>query len=429
MVDDGTRLSDDNPEILLDAGYTYFGQLLAHDLTKDTSSVDEAWQREPEELPNLQTPKLDLNVLYGGGPEESPNLYEDDAVRLKIGDSDERGQSFDICVGKRGENVLADDRGAENLIIRQMTAVFARLHNFAVEQFRPVIRSRTNLFRRAQQQTCWQFQYLVVHDYMRSVMDPGVYKGLFVGGETEIEWDSFSIPIEFSAAAMRFGHAMVRPNYLFTFGKEMFLEQLLGRSGDRGSLRHEHEISWGFFFQGAGPENTVTSRPIDTRLAPPFQNLPADLIGTPEMKCPFARIAGHPSQLAVRTLLRGAGLRLSSGQTAARAFDQELLTQQELTTNSVGDETEQGHVLREGGLTSDTPLWYYVLKEAEVRQNGNRLGPVGSHLVGETIHAALRSDSESILNQTGGLPPIWELPDGPNRIYGFSELFRLTGLL
>src|SRR2546421_8152065 len=101
MIDDGTRVSDEHAEILLDAGYTYFGQLLSHDLTKDVSSVDEAWQREPEELPNLQTPKLDLNVLYGGGPEESPNLYEDDAVRLKIGDSDERGQSFDICVGKR----------------------------------------------------------------------------------------------------------------------------------------------------------------------------------------------------------------------------------------------------------------------------------------------------------------------------------------
>jgi hypothetical protein len=428
MVDDGTRVSDENPEILLDAGYTYFGQFLAHDLTKDTSSVDDAWQREPEELSNLQTPKLDLNVLYGGGPERSPNLYEDDGVRLKVGWPSACGNSFDICVGKHGENVLADDRGAENLIIRQMTAVFARLHNFAVEQFRPKITSRSALFRRAQQQTRWQFQYLVVHDYLRSVMDTATYKRIFVEGKFEIEWDSFSIPIEFSAAAMRFGHAMVRPNYLFNFGKEMFLEQLLGKTGDRGPLGEEQEISWGFFFQGAGPESTVTSRPIDTRLAPPFQNLPGDLIGTPETKCPFARIVGHPSQLAVRTLLRGAGLRLPSGQTAARALKQERLTEHELTTNSVGDETEQGHILRETGLTSDTPLWYYVLKEAEVRQNGNRLGALGSYLVGETIHAALRSDPESILNQPNNSPPVWMLPSGSIRVYGFSELFRLAKL-
>src|SRR5947209_16157324 len=85
MVDDGTRVSNDNPEILLDAGYTYFGQFLAHDLTKDVSSVDEAWQKEPEELQNLQTPKLDLHVLYGDGPRDCPELYNNDCVRLKVG--------------------------------------------------------------------------------------------------------------------------------------------------------------------------------------------------------------------------------------------------------------------------------------------------------------------------------------------------------
>jgi hypothetical protein len=85
MIDDGTRVSDERPEILLDAGYTYFGQLLSHDLTKDVSSIDEVWQKKPEELHNLQTPKLDLRVLYGAGPADSPELYEDDGVRLKLG--------------------------------------------------------------------------------------------------------------------------------------------------------------------------------------------------------------------------------------------------------------------------------------------------------------------------------------------------------
>ena len=117
---------------------------------------------------------------------------------------------------------------------------------------------------------------------------------------------------------------------------------------------------------------------------------------------------------------------IPSGQQAARACDQEPLTAQELTKNSVGDETEQGRILRQAGLTNETPLWYYILKESEVRRNGNRLGPVGSYLVGETIHAALRSDPQSILNQPDDCPPIWQLPDGPSRIYGFSELFRLA---
>src|SRR6266852_3069801 len=74
MIDDGSRVSDERPEILVECGYTYFGQFIAHDLTKDVSSVDDAWRKEPEELENLQAPRLDLDVLYGGGPAISADL-------------------------------------------------------------------------------------------------------------------------------------------------------------------------------------------------------------------------------------------------------------------------------------------------------------------------------------------------------------------
>lgn len=429
MVDDGTRVSNERPEILLDAGYTYFGQFLAHDLTKDTSSVDEAWQHEPDELENFQTPRLDLHVLYGDGPEESPELYEDDCLRLKVGAPSANGTKFDICTAHGGERILADDRGAENMVLRQMTAVFARLHNLAVKQFSPVSKDQQVLFARAQRQTRRQFQYLVVHDYLPSILDQAIYKKIFVDEATDVEWNSFSIPIEFSAAAMRFGHAMVRPNYLFSFGKEVFLQELLGKSGDRGPLKDDEEISWGLFFQGAGPEPSLTSRPIDTRLAPAFQELPPDLIGTPEVKCPFARLAANPSQLAVRTLLRGAGLRLPSGQVAARVCGLEPLSEHELISDSIGEQTEQGRILKRTGLSEATPLWYYVLKESEVRKNGNRLGALGSYIVAETIHAALRTDTDSILNQKVNLPPIWRFTECAIRIYTFSELFRLAGSL
>src|SRR5712692_564971 len=358
MIDDGSRVSDERPEILVDCGYTYFGQFISHDLTKDVSSVDEAWRKEPEELVNLQTPRLDLEVSYGGGPENSGELYEEDKVQLKVGASRADGKSFDICVGKNGERTLADDRGEENLILRQMTAVFARLHNFAVEQFRGEIADEKALFERARRQTQWQFQWLVCRDYLQTLLDPGVYKKVFLEGRSTIRWNVFSIPIEFSAAAMRFGHAMVRPNYLFSFGHDMRLPKILGRNRCCGPLVSELEIKWGFFFQGAGPEGAVTSRPIDTRLSQPFHDLPGDLIGTAKVACPHFRIAKNPEQLAVRTLLRGAGLRLASGQAVARAFGERLLTEPELSQNCDGGETEQGSILREAGLTHETPLWY-----------------------------------------------------------------------
>jgi hypothetical protein len=230
---------------------------------------------------------------------------------------------------------------------------------------------------------------------------------------------------------MRFGHAMVRPNYLFSIGQEMLLPKILGRDPDRGTLDAELEINWGKFFQGAGPSGALTTLPIDTRLAFPLQELPEDLVGAVAIACPHFRIDKNPAQLPLRTLLRGAGLRLASGQTAARAFGEPVLSEAELTQNSRGKETEQGRILRGTGLVRDTPLWYYILKESEVRENGNRLGPVGSHIVAETIRAALWTDPDSYLNQPKSkiFPPAWDFPDGARQIHGLSEFFGLAPYL
>ena len=431
MIDDGSRVSNDRPEILVDCGYTYFGQFIAHDLTKDGSSIDEAWQREPEEIGNLRTPRLDLDSLYGGSPTVSPELYEGDRVRLRVGSARSPDKRLDICTGAQGGHILGDERNGENLILRQMTAVFAQLHNFAVEQFEREVADPSELFELARRQTQWQFQWLVCHDYLPTLLNLDVYNRIFRGGKSTIHWGRFSIPIEFSAAAMRFGHAMVRPNYMFAFGNDMLFEKIFGRTTDRGPLAQRQELSWGFFFQGAGNGGAVTARPIDTRLSEPLHHLPSDLIGVPEIPCPHFRFSKYPAQLAVRTLLRGAGLHLPSGQTVARAFGQAVLTDFDLERNADGEESEQGQILRDAHLLDQTPLWYYILKESELLENGNRLGPTGSYLVAETIHGALRSDPQSYLNQPDGenLPPIWNLPEGLARIYGLSELFRSVPLL
>ena len=230
---------------------------------------------------------------------------------------------------------------------------------------------------------------------------------------------------------MRFGHAMVRPNYLFSFGHEMQLPAVLGRTPERGPISDELKINWGFFFQGAGPAGALTARPIDTRLALPFQKLPPDLIGVAGTACSHSQVSKDPSQLAVRTLLRGAALKLPSGQTVARAIGERVLSEAEVTQNSTGSETRQGRIILEAGFSRETPLWYYILKESEVRHTGNRLGPVGSHLVAETIFAALRSDPGSYVNRSSEseFPPIWEFPSGKRQIHGLSELFRLAPLL
>ena len=85
----------------------------------------------------------------------------------------------------------------------------------------------------------------------------------------------------------------------------------------------------------------------------------------------------------------------------SRALRERPLSDEELTNNSEGAETKQASILRKHALTRETPLWYYILKESEVRHNGNRVGPVGSRLVAETIYAALRGDRPSLRLKPG----------------------------
>lgn len=430
MTDDGNRLSHTRPIIFIDAGYTYFGQFLDHDLTNDTSSLAEAKEKEPHELMNLHAPRLDLGHLYGSGPDDpdSERFYESDRMRLRVGQAGANGRSFDVCVDPiSGERILADERSGENLIVRQMTAVFARLHNFAVEQFAEISDPAAR-FRRARLHTCWQFQWLVCRDFLANVLDPAIYRPLFLepGARSTIEWNTFSIPIEFSVAAMRFGHSMVRANYRFSIAQELKLGQVFGLSHHRGPIPEELRIDWGFFFAGAGAGPAISARSIDTRLVTALHELPEELIRMFNRRSPPASTPIEWPQLAVRSLHRGALLHSASGQTAARALGLDVLTAQELTCNDQGIVTEQGKILIARDLLRETPLWYYILKESEVRQNGNRLAALGSRIVAETVLAAVKHDPDSYLNhpEAKGQAPVWRLPDGEQPILHLSKLFR-----
>jgi hypothetical protein len=121
--------------------------------------------------------------------------------------------------------------------------------------------------------------------------------------------------------------------------------------------------------------------------------------------------AAVPSNLPVRTLLRGARARLPSGQEAADALltegritSSDRLSASQLTRDSCD---RSGNVLGRMGLGENTPLFYYILKEAELKAEGLTLGPVGSHIVSEVIQGALEADPESYLSMVG---PRWELP-------------------
>jgi hypothetical protein len=83
--------------------------------------------------------------------------------------------------------------------------------------------------------------------------------------------------------------------------------------------------------------------------------------------------------LAVRDLQRGHGVGLPSGESVARHIGVAPLTAEQVGSVSTG-------------WRGETPLWYYILREADVCADGNRLGPVGGRIVAEVLVGLMNAD-------------------------------------
>jgi len=105
----------------------------------------------------------------------------------------------------------------------------------------------------------------------------------------------------------------------------------------------------------------------------------------------------------VRDLLRGETTALPSGEAIARTIGAEPLSACEVE-----------HTWPHG-----TPLWFYILKEAERRGGGDRLGPVGGRIVAEVLIGLLRADPTSYLSLEPGWQPT--LPAAGPR-FGLTDL-------
>ena len=430
MLEPGHSVSADCAPTLSPAGYTYFAQLVDHDLSFDRTPLAEARAFEPEEIPNGRTPWLDLDHVYGGGPERSPQLYEGagGAERFRLAGSADlpRGEVYKL-IGDQSLTLRDRDfRDLENAIILQLRILFMRLHNLAIEQqlscgIGIVDAANGTRFKKAARLVRWEYQRLVRRDLLPHIVDRTVLARIQADGPTFGWRDGFFIPVEFSTAAFRFGHSAVRPSYRMNANARVSLGELLAPALATEAIPERMVVKWENFFPLSG-HRPAPMMAIDTRITPDLG----------ELTRYTARIVGPP-ELTVRTLQRGAWMRLPSGQDVARALGLPALTPEQLTgAASTRDSTpdQSGRVLAEVGLVDDTPLFYYLLREAEVPPScGARLGVVGSRIVAETIEAAFRFDADSYWHVPGGWsPPRWEFPSGKSRhIESMSDVIEVLG--
>jgi hypothetical protein len=438
------------------AGYTYLGQFIDHDLTFDPAS-SLMKQNDPDALVDFRSPRFDLDNIYGRGPDDQPYLYEADGRHLQLGrtltgnptDPGTRDVPRHVSesggAGARARALIGDPRNDENVIVSQLQATMLRFHNKMADEH------AGEDFATVQRLVRWHYQWVVLNDFLVTIVGADLVQSILPHlktGKSILEdaprllfyrWrNNPFIPVEFSAAAYRFGHSMVRPIYR--------LNTTLGAdpppSGDpvngRQFIFHPDDdtqslngfrafpsiwaIEWNLFFDmgdhlpNVGVKRLQRAYKIDTSLVNPLGRLPTSFGFTEDQR-----------SLAERNLLRGLRLGLPSGQDVARTMGQEVISDDNL---KVGKATEEDQAknprlvdVKDFGkeFAGNAPLWFYVLAEAQQQFKKDstpiRLGPVGGRLVAETFIGLLLADRYSFLSQE----PHW----APNQ----SRRFMMADLI
>ncbi len=406
---------DDEENTGISAGYTYLGQFIDHDLTFDPVSSLQR-QDDPDALVDFRTPRFDLDCVYGRGPDDQPYLYRADGLRMLQGDP-LTGNSDDTKArgvpretpepGEPARALLGDPRNDENVIVSQLQASMLRFHNRMVDVL------GSDDFEQVQQAVRWHYQWVVLHDFLPTIIGLDTLRDIFGtapdGGVDYAHRPTLKfykpkkqafMPVEFSVAAYRFGHSMIRPIYRLnqTIDRLMIFsaagESLVGFR----KFPTNWAIDWNLFFKtgnppALGPKRVQPAYKIDTSLVNPLGSLPAS-------------VATNPSVLAERNLLRGWRMGLPSGQAVAKAMGFKPIDDAALKVGKANeDDTPNNKSIVEISpkFAKNAPLWFYLLSEAQQQFQKNdtpiRLGPVGGRIVGEVFVGLILEDSHSYLRQ------------------------------
>lgn len=413
MADTGTSANPGNSDSNIDAIFTYLGQFIDHDITARTDRDSGVTNISVEtnitpvnpdtvitQLRNGRRPQLDLDSVFGEGPamvnsasapvsSESQILYDANfkfnvfqaAGRLDL----PRQQNAGVF-----QATIADMRNDENLNVSQLHMNFLRFYNHVYDAQNGTPREK---YIRARQLVRWAYQFVVVHDYLMNVCDRNVVMETLANGPRYYSGRSeIFMPLEFSTAAFRFGHSMIRPFYKLndtltsvklvdtTGGVQILAPNSRAQNFETDNqLKADMMIQWKNYL-GASAQK---ARLIDTKIAHdlftlPFRNMPPIL-----------------SNLAISNLVRAYNLSIPTGQAVCDVMGINPLTPAQILT---GEDPAIAAAIQTYNFQQRSPLWYYILREAAVQQGGQKLGEVGSRIVSETLIGLLKQDPNSYLN-------------------------------
>lgn len=383
---------ESDPEGLADAGQTFFGQFIDHDVTLDVMST--FGQPLATDIINVRTPALDLDCVFGAGSEGTPHLYSrPNPHYLLIGN---HRNPNDLARNADGVALIGDPRNDENAIVAAVQGLFIRFYNIVLYQmehgsgvFAGAVQAEESAHAAAVRLVRWHYQHALLHEFLPAFIEHEVLaKTLHVlrHGRLPVGFrpDDAFIPAEFSVASFRFGHGTVQSIYRIRDG---VTRRLFANTEEENGLPEfgpkapEDDIDLKHFFATASePDRAQKARPVGTRIAAELFDLP------------FITERSDPDDgsLAHRNLIRDRfTFELASGQQAAAAMGFTPIDRDAAT--------------REAGLDK-IPLWYYGLQEADLV--GGRLGQVGGTIVAGVFGRILREDPKSVWHQPSWIPPL-----------------------
>ena len=418
------------------AGFTYLGQFITHDLTLNAQQLD--LQGQPTKANNVNTPILDLDTVYRGGPEVSPHLYEPvgkgkdfgaaKRTKLRIGETqpDPTGKrlpkdlprvctedlfSADLCPIRsrhlRFETLIGDERNEENLIIAQILLQFHKLHNLFAEAYAGLSSDPREIFDTARWLTTATYLRIIEKDYLPRILEPATcdtYQnaGQYLYAPNFLDIEKPGLPAEFTLAAMRMGHAMVRQVYSFPSPNDPFqrspIQNLMRFNEARKGASAQIPITrdwvlndWDTFFSDSA-QYSEKSRKIRVAFAPD--------LGLTRLFPAHDDKAGksYKGGLFFRDLARGLINRLPNGHAFAQRIGipaDKRLSEDDLAAflKAHAEEPDDKKIAH---LAKRPPLIFYLLAEAELKMDGERLGALGSTIIAETLFSVLAKSRDAL---------------------------------